>query len=76
MPTTADLVLAREAMATHIYLCEDRLNHAAGYELLDEAMNVAFEVGRYGAQLDKERAEAMGNAAAARADAMRRAAGQ
>ena len=46
MANTADLAVAREAMATHIYLCEDRLNHAEGYALLDEAMDVAFEVGR------------------------------
>ena len=49
---TADLALAREAVATHIFLCEDRLNHQEAYALLDEAMNVAYEVGRSAGKSD------------------------
>ena len=46
MATTADLAAAREAIATHIFLCEDPLNHREAMELLDAYANTAFEVGR------------------------------
>ena len=46
MTTTADMLLAREAIATHIYLCEDALNHAEGYRLLDAYADVAYELGK------------------------------
>lgn len=44
--TTADLLAAREAIPTHMYLCEDRLNHPEAMRLLGAALDVAFEVGR------------------------------